>query len=87
MAMLSISSCASLEARLDKAAEKQGQAEIRVTLPDYPDDCRKQTPHAAIQEGAEALSVLKRERAALDRQNARTARCAAFYLDLKSKLE
>jgi hypothetical protein len=48
-------------------------------LPSYPDDCRKKEDHAPLIDGAEAKSVLKRERQALDRQNARTDRCADFY--------
>jgi hypothetical protein len=59
-------SCSSLEGRLDAASQQQGQAQARVTLPDAPAELRKQEAHAAIAEGMEALSVLKRERAALD---------------------
>jgi len=58
-----------------------------VTLPAYPADCTKKEPHAAIDVGAEALSVLKRERGQLDRANARVGRCAAFYVALRGKLK
>lgn len=80
-------SCASLETRLDDASQKQGQAEARVTLPDAPAELKKQEPHAAIEVGSEALSVLKRERQALSRANGRIARWTAFYEALKAKLE
>lgn len=42
--------------------------------------------HAALTEGAEVRSILIRERAQLDRQNARTGRCAAYYDDLRQKI-
>ncbi len=37
--------------------------------------------------GGEALTLLDREQKALDRQNARTERCATFYDDQKQRLE
>ncbi|MDX4076541.1 hypothetical protein [Brucella sp. NBRC 113783] len=55
-------------------------------MPDYPDDCRRKEAHAPLVEGQEKLSILKREREALDRQNARTDRCAGFYDGLKGEL-
>ncbi|KAB2784086.1 hypothetical protein F9K99_03870 [Brucella anthropi] len=64
---------------MQEAAEKQGKAQARIVPAEYPDDCRKNEPHAPLIEGAEVRSILKRERAALDRQNARTDRCAEFY--------
>ncbi|APY13147.1 hypothetical protein BKD02_01490 [Brucella sp. 09RB8910] len=72
------SSCAS-DRRLQEAAEQQGWAQAGIVPADYPDDCREKEPHAPLIEGAEVRSILKRERAALDRQNARTDRCAEFY--------
>lgn len=75
---MTLSSCAS--SRLwQEAAEKAGQAQAERQLPSYPDDCRKKEDHAPLTDGVEARSVLKRERQALDRQNARTDRCADFY--------
>ncbi|MDH7787630.1 glycogen synthase [Ochrobactrum sp. 19YEA23] len=74
--------CANLDRQLKQAATAQGAAQARVTLPGYPEDCRAKEPHAALTEGAEIRSILKRERDALDRQNARTDRCAGFYDDL-----
>lgn len=61
---------------------RQGQSQARANFPAYPDDCRLNEAHAALVDGAEIRSVLKRERQALDRQNARTDRCADFYDDL-----
>nr|WP_247874473.1 hypothetical protein [Brucella sp. 10RB9213] len=73
------SSCAS-DRRLQEAAEQQGRgAQAGIVPADYPDDCREKEPHAPLIEGVEVRSILKRERAALDRQNARTDRCAEFY--------
>ncbi|MGH6775876.1 hypothetical protein [Brucella tritici] len=72
------SSCAS-DRLLQEAAEQQGKAQARIVLAEYPDDCREKEAHAPLIEGAEVRSILKREQAALDRQNARTDRCAEFY--------
>lgn len=82
-----LSGCTTLETRLDAAAEKQGQAEAKVTLPAAPADLKKQEPHAVIAEGMEALSVLKRERQALARANARIARWNGFYAALRANLK
>lgn len=79
--MMILSSCAS-DKLLREAATKQGQSQSRVSLPVYPADCRSKEAHAQLSSGAEIRSILKRERQALDRQNARTARCAGFYDDL-----
>ncbi|OYR16703.1 hypothetical protein CEV32_4337 [Brucella rhizosphaerae] len=73
-----LSSCAS-DRLLQEAAKQAGQAQAQRQLPVYPDDCRMKEPHAPLADGAEIRSVLKRERQALDRQNARTDRCADFY--------
>lgn len=85
--MLIASGCSSLDRQLKQAAVVQGTAQARVTLPDYPEDCRTNEPHAALTEGAEIRSILKRERDALDRQNARTDRCAGFYDDVAKGLK
>lgn len=75
---MTLSSCAS-NRLLQEAAERAGQVQAERQLPAYPDDCRKKEDHAPLIDGAEARSVLKRERQALDRQNARADRCADFY--------
>lgn len=82
-----LSGCGSLERlRIEEAAADRGRAEARVSLPAWPDDCRKKEPHAALAEGAEIRSILKRERGALDRQNARTDRCAGHYDELAREI-
>lgn len=80
------SSCATVEGRLSTAAMTKGTIEAGVSMPDLPEDCRRQEPHADVTAGVEARSVLMRERSALDRQNARGGRCADFYDDTKSRL-
>jgi hypothetical protein len=55
-------------------------------LPPQPDDCRLQEAHAALTAGTELRAVLVRERAALDRQNARGRRCVGFYDDVRDRL-
>jgi hypothetical protein len=77
--MLAICSGCSTSAALKKAATDQGIAAARVTLPALPDDCRAWEPHAAINLGDEARSVLKAERRQLDKANSRVRRCAANY--------
>jgi hypothetical protein len=56
-----------------------------VKLPDLPSDCRAREAHAELAAGAEARSVLIRERQHLDHANARVERCAAFHDDLRTK--
>lgn len=85
--MLTFSGCANLDKRLGKSAETTGTVKAAVNLPALPDDCRASEPHAALTTGAELRSVLKRERGALDRANARTGRCAGFYDDVKSNFQ
>lgn len=83
--MTLIASCSTVERRLTVAATTKGTVEAGANLPDQPTDCRKKEPHAEVKAGAEARSVLIRERAALDRQNARTGRCVDFYDDIRSR--
>jgi hypothetical protein len=78
--------CSSTE-RLNRAATAQGQAKAGVILPALPDDLRKLEPHAAVTEGQPVISILARERQALDRANARQGRTVLFYDDIKSKYE
>lgn len=72
---------------LKPAAVDRGKAQAGVTLPDLPVDCRVQEAHAPLYVGAEALVVLRQERRALDRQNARTGRCASFYDATRAGME
>lgn len=84
---MSISSCATIDQRLTASATAEGKVKAGVHLPAWPDDCRQQEAHADIAAGAELHGVLKRERSALDRQNARTGRCGTFYDTLKTRME
>nr|WP_245274040.1 hypothetical protein [Rhizobium leguminosarum] len=55
-------------------------------LPALPDDLRKHEPHAPIVEGQPVISILARERQALDRANGRLQRTVEFYDDIKTRL-
>nr|WP_081593561.1 hypothetical protein [Rhizobium mesoamericanum] len=83
MLPIGISSCTT--DRLKKSATVQGKIAAGINLPAWPDDCRELEAHASVDVGSELRSVLVRERSALDRQNARTGRCAAFYDDVQNK--
>lgn len=87
LALMTVSGCSSLEHQLRSASRDKGTTQARVTLPDLPADCRKKEPHAELKVGAEVRSILKRERAALDRQNARTSRCADNYDNIRERLK
>lgn len=84
---LTLSSCAGLEKRLDDASHEKGRAEARVRLPALPEDCRRHEAHAPLTPGAELQSILKRERKAVDRGNARVDRCANHYDGLRRALQ
>ncbi len=72
-----LSSCAATDRERYRAASI-AKAQTEAAAPRYlvPDDCRTTEAHAPLVVGTETVSVLARERAALDRQNARTLRCA-----------
>ncbi|MBY5780653.1 hypothetical protein [Rhizobium leguminosarum] len=79
-----MSGCSATE-RLNKAAVTKGQAAAGITLPPLPDDLRRQEAHAPVVEGQPVISILARERQALDRANARQGRTIQFYDDLTRK--
>jgi hypothetical protein len=81
-----ISSCATTDGRVIAAAEAQGRVDAGVRMAALPADCRNLEAHAALKTGDELRATLVRERAALDRQNARTGRCADFYDDQRARL-
>lgn len=83
---LMLTGCASLDARLTTAAQSKGKTSAGIDIGKLPDDCYVTEAHAPLIVGAEVRSILKRERAALDRQNARTIRCADFFDDLADHL-
>ncbi|MBX5089337.1 hypothetical protein [Rhizobium lentis] len=70
---------------MNRAATTKGAAQAGVLLPALPDDLRRQEPHAPIVEGQPLISILARERQALDRANARQQRTVLFYDDLTKK--
>lgn len=72
---------------LKRAAIDSGRSQAGVTLPELPDDCRREEPHAALTIGMEARVVAKAERRATNRANARVVRCAGFYDYTKAGLE
>ncbi|MGO6879491.1 hypothetical protein ACC734_16810 [Rhizobium ruizarguesonis] len=55
-------------------------------LPALPDDLRRQEPHAPIVEGEPLISILARERQALNRANNRQQRTVEFYDDIQTRL-
>jgi hypothetical protein len=71
--------------RLLRAGERIGTDRAGVLLPDYPADCRVQA-RAGVQEGDRLDVAVLRVDAALAGQNARIARCADWYDDLRSGL-
>lgn len=85
--MLIASGCSNLRERVVVASALEGKARAGVTIPDQPDDCRKLEPHAPVTVGVELRSVLRRERGALDRANARVGRCAVDRDNLKALLD
>jgi len=87
LVLMTMNSCVGLDARLSAAATTQGQTKAAVIVPDQDADCRKLEPHAALAQGQPVVSILKRERSALDRANSRVSRCAADRDILKSTLE
>ncbi|QND43320.1 hypothetical protein HB770_20770 [Rhizobium leguminosarum bv. viciae] len=83
--MLTSAGCVTNAERLNRAATTKGQAAAGVLLPSLPEDLRKQEAHAAVTEGQPVISILARERQALDRANSRQGRTVQFYDDVASK--
>lgn len=81
---LIVTGCSATE-RLNRAAATQGQTQAGVVLPSLPDDLRKQEAHAPVTEGQPVISILARERQALQRANARQGRTVQFYDDIRAK--
>lgn len=83
--MLTSAGCVTNAERLNRAATAKGQTQAGVLLPALPDDLRRQEAHAPVVEGQPVISILARERQALDRANARQGRTVNFYDDLTKK--
>lgn len=80
-----LSGCQSLSARNTDAAITRAVMEATVDIPNLPADCRIREPHAPLVKGSEVRSVLKRERAALEKANSRIDRCAKFYDEVRER--
>ncbi|MGO8301037.1 hypothetical protein ACC817_33560 [Rhizobium ruizarguesonis] len=63
----------------------KGRAAAGITLPQLPDDLRRQEAHAPVAEGVPVIAILARERQALDRANARQGRTVQFFDDIRAK--
>lgn len=85
--LLSFSACVRPPNRIQQAAAEFGQARAGILLPPLPGECRAVIPHAPAQLGDNAIAVLARERAQLDRANGVIRRCAENYDTLKTELE
>lgn len=73
-------------ARVQAAGEAVGEARAEQVLPDLPADCRRQS-RSGVQAGDRLdVAVLKTD-TALDRQNARTLRCAEWYDQLQAGVQ
>jgi hypothetical protein len=55
-------------------------------MPDQPGDCRTEEAHATLALGTQPIVVLRKERKALDRANARVTRCADHYDNVRKAL-
>jgi hypothetical protein len=76
-ALATLTSCDNL--RHVRAAQVTGTLSAGVELPPLPTQCRQRVPHAALREGDNAVSTLKRERAQLDVANGVIRLCAQNY--------
>lgn len=84
--MLILTGCATSLKQLQEASKKTGQVQAGIEMPRLPPECEHLEAHAKLTLGEEALSVLKRERAALERQHGITIDCAQFYKDVFERL-
>jgi hypothetical protein len=75
---IAISSCGTNRDRIIQASTVKGEIRAGIDIGDIPADCRAHEAHADLAGRAELHAKLIEERQALDRQNARTDRCAAF---------
>lgn len=80
---MTLTSCGGLERQLQESAAAQGRLDAGIEIPKQPEDCEKTEEHAALGEGSEARAILRRERAALTRQNTRGLRCWQFNEDIR----
>lgn len=84
--MVTVSGCASKEARLIAAGETKGKASAGVNLPDLPEECRQKMARVIPKYGTEKpRNTQLRWDLAADFVDRRTGRCAAFYDDTKMR--
>lgn len=72
-------------ARIQAAGEAVGETRAEQVLPDLPEDCRRLS-YSGVREGDRLDVAVLKAGAALTRQNARTARCADWYDQLRASL-
>lgn len=82
---LTLSGCASLQKRLDKAAAAEAKAKADDALPALPAECYVDEPHAVLAAGMEARSAIARERQATNRANGSKRRCVNVYTNLQTE--
>lgn len=71
--------CTTTESRLVAASTASGTVAAGVALPDLPAECREKMPRVAPKAGEKWRWVQKRWEIVADGEDARVARCAAFY--------
>lgn len=83
---LFLSACGTVEQRLQRAAEKQGQIAAAREHPNLPADCRKRERSGVRIRDPHDVALLKTDQA-LGRANARVTRCADWNDRLKAGIE
>ena len=81
--LILLTACATVDDRLTAAATREGEVKATRQLPSYPSDCRKRE-RSGVHEGEPLDVALIRTDQALGRANARVARCAHWYDDIKT---
>ena len=91
-ATISGAGCANLNKQLAEAGKAKGEASVvddalalsqrRPDLPEYPDYCRDME-RSGVMRGERLDAALLKTDAALARANARPARCAAWYEEIR----
>lgn len=87
MIYATLSGCANLNERLSRASAEKAVASSGTNLPDLPDKCREKMRRISPQEGQQWFAIQVRWLTAADDQDGRTALCARFYDNVKTKYE
>ncbi|MDQ1186981.1 hypothetical protein QE408_004124 [Agrobacterium larrymoorei] len=86
--MLTVSGCASKEARLIAAADAKGRMAAGVRLPDLPEECRQPMERVIPKYGVEKpRNTQLRWEVAADLTDRRIGRCASFYDGVKTRFD